>query len=104
MIESTLLPERIYGLSRSGGGRPARPGETIALRFSLRNEQVRTTPAARLRFNVPEGWTPLDPTDVEVPPLAAGTAHTSEVRVRADAGDASAGAFQAVVRTADLTL
>lgn len=104
MFESTLLPERIYGLSLAEGRCPVRPGATIVLRFRLRNEAMRVTPPARLRFVVPEGWTALDPADIELPALAGGHVHVAEFRARADDVDEAAAAFQAVITLAELNL
>lgn len=89
MPESSLLPERIFGLSAVDGRRAVRPGEVIQFRFRAKNGSEVPTPPALLVLVLPPGWSPLDPLEAEIPSVAPGAEHSVAFRARPDVADAS---------------
>jgi hypothetical protein len=89
MPESSLLPERIFGLSAVDGRRSVRPGEVLQFRFRAKNGSETATPPALLVLVLPAGWSPLDPLEAEIPSVAAGAEHTVTFRARPDVADAT---------------
>jgi hypothetical protein len=106
MPERMLLPELIYGLSVVDGRRTVRPGEVVGLRFRLRNRNPDTSPAARVTFDLPAGWTPIDPLDAAFPPLEPGADACVQVRASAATADAvgAPALFQAALHVAGAVL
>jgi hypothetical protein len=92
MPSSSPLPERIFGLSVAAGRRSVRPGEIISFRFRAKNGSEVATPPALLVLVLPPGWSPLDPLEAEIPPVAPGAEHTVTFRGRPDIADASTAA------------
>ena len=88
MPESTLLPERIFGLSAVDGRRTVRPGEVINFRFRAKNGSETATPPALLVLVLPPGWSPLDALEAEIPSVSPGAEHTVAFRARPDVADA----------------
>ncbi len=89
MPESTLLPERIFGLSAVDGRRTVRPGEVISFCFRAKNGSEVATPPALLVLVLPPGWSPLDKLEAEIPPVAPGGEHRVTFRARPDVADAT---------------
>jgi hypothetical protein len=87
MPEPTLLPERIFGLSAVDGRRTVRPGEIITFTFRAKNGSEVATPTALLVCVLPPGWSPLDPLQAEIPPVAPGSEHAVSFRARPDVAD-----------------
>jgi hypothetical protein len=106
MLEQTTLPERIFGLAVVDGRRTVRPGAVVRFRFRARNASEIATPTARLSFVLPPGWSPLDPLDVEIPPVRPGGDHELWFAARPDVADESTALsrFQAVLHLDDMVL
>jgi hypothetical protein len=92
MPDPALLPERIFGLAAIDGRRCVRPGEIISFRFRAKNGSEIATPPALLVLVLPPGWSPLDPLEAEIPPVAPGSEHAITFRARPDVADASTAA------------
>lgn len=89
MPDSSLLPERIFGLSAVDGRRTVRPGEALSFRFRAKNGSETATPPALLVLVLPPGWSPLDALEAEIPSVAPGAEHTVVFRARPDVADAT---------------
>lgn len=89
MTFAPLLPERIFGLSAVDGRRAVRPGEVITFQFRARNSSEVPTPAALLVLVLPQGWSPLGPLEVRIPPVAPNGEHVETFRIRPDVADAN---------------
>jgi hypothetical protein len=106
MLEAALLPERIFGLAVVDGRRTVRPGAVVRFRFRARNASEIATPAARLSFVVPPGWSGLEALDAEIPPVRPGGEHVVSFSARPDVADESTAhsRFQAVLHLDDMVL
>jgi hypothetical protein len=104
MLDQTTLPERIFGLAVVDGRRTVRPGAVVRFRFRARNASEIATPAARLTFALPPGWSALDPLDVEIPPVRPGGDHELWFAARPDVADdtTALSRFQAVLQLDDM--
>jgi hypothetical protein len=89
MPDTSLLPERIFGLSAIDGRRTVRPGEVLSFRFRAKNGSETATPPALLVLVLPPGWSPLDALEAEIPSVAPGAEHTAVFRARPDVADAT---------------
>jgi hypothetical protein len=89
MLEAALLPERIFGLAVVDGRRTVRPGAVVRFRFRARNASEIATPAARLSFVLPPGWSGLEALDAEIPPVRPGGEHVVSFSARPDIADES---------------
>ncbi len=106
MLEQTLLPERIFGLAVVDGRRTVRPGAVVRFRFRARNPSEVATPAARLSFALPFGWSALDALDAEIPPVRPGGEHIVWFGARPDLADEATALsrFQSVLQLGDMVL
>ena len=104
MLEKALLPERIFGLAVVDGRRTVRPGAVVRFRFRARNASEIATPAARLSFAVPFGWSALDALDAEIPPVRPGGEHIVWFAARPDLADEATALsrFQSVLHLDDM--
>ena len=106
MLDETLLPERIFGLTVVDGHRSVRPGAVVRFRFRARNAGDIASPAARLSLTLPFGWSSLDPLAVEIPAVRPGGEHVVWFAARPDLADESTAVsrFQAVLAVDDMVL
>jgi hypothetical protein len=83
--------------------RVARPGDTVRLIFRTRNLGGRPSPAATVRFALPDGFDPLGASSVEVEPVEPGADVVAELNARVGLGmdDRSELVARAVLELAD---
>ena len=106
MPDQAMLPERIFGLAVVDGRRTVRPGAVVRFRFRARNASEVTTPAARVAFALPPGWSTLDALEAEVPAVRPGGEHVVEFSARPDVADDTTARsdFQAILHLDDVAL
>ena len=106
MPDHAMLPERVFGLAVVDGHRTVRPGAVVRFRFRARNASEVATPAARVTFALPPGWSALGALEAEVPPVRPGSEHVVGFSTRPDVADDTTARsnFQAILQLDDVVL